>query len=63
MGGSAVTSAAVRTLVVGCPDWPLVALGVASDESALVLGAGRVVAATGPARAVGVALGQRRREA
>jgi len=58
-----VTSAAVRTLVVGCPDWPLVALGVASDESALVLGAGRVVAATGPARAVGVALGQRRREA
>jgi protein ImuB len=58
-----VTPTAVRTLVVGCPDWPLVALGVVPDEPVLVLGAGRVVAATGPARAVGVARGQRRREA
>ena len=58
-----MTPTAVRTLVVGCPDWPLVALGVVPDEPVLVLGAGRVVAATGPARAVGVARGQRRREA
>ena len=55
--------AAVRTLVVGCPDWPLTALGVDPGEQALVLGAGRVVAATEPARAVGVARGQCRREA
>ena len=55
--------AAVRTLVVGCPDWPLTALGVDPGEQALVLGAGRVVAATEPARAVGVARGQHRREA
>ena len=58
-----MTPTAVRTLVVGCPDWPLVALGVVPDEPVLVLGAGRVVAATGPAPAVGVARGQRRREA
>ena len=63
VNGSIATPAAVRILVVGCPDWPLVALGVVSDEPALVLGAGRVVAANGPARAVGVARGQRRREA
>ena len=55
--------AALRTLVVGCPDWPLTALGVDPGEQALVLGAGRVVAATGPARAVGVVRGQHRREA
>ena len=54
---------ATRTLVVACPDWPLTALDVDPDEPALVLGAGRVVAATGPARAVGVERGQRQREA
>ena len=53
----------VRTLVVGCPGWSLTALGVDPAEPALVLGAGRVVAATGPARAAGVVRGQRRREA
>ena len=63
MGGSAVTPTTIRTLVVNCPDWPLVALGVVPDEPALVLGAGRVVAATSLARAVGVARGQHRREA
>ncbi|MEE3353479.1 MAG: DNA polymerase Y family protein, partial [Actinomycetota bacterium] len=57
------SSTAVRTLVVGCPDWPLTALGVDPGEQALVLGAGRVVAATGSARAMGVVRGQHRREA
>ncbi len=63
MTGLVVSPTVVRTLVVGCPGWPLTALGVDPAEPALVLGAGRVVAATGPARAVGVVRGQRRREA
>jgi protein ImuB len=53
----------VRTLVVWCPDWPLVAAGVALDEPAAVFHANRVVACTPPARARGVARHQRRREA
>lgn len=52
-----------RILVVGCPDWPLVALGVDPTEPALVLAGGRVVATTPAARSVGVARGQRRRDA
>ncbi len=52
-----------RNLVVGCPDWPLVALGVDPAEPALVLAAGRVAATTPAARSVGVARGQRRRDA
>ncbi|MGD0985624.1 MAG: DNA polymerase Y family protein [Acidimicrobiales bacterium] len=52
----------VRTLVVWCPDWPLVAAGLA-DRPAAVLAANRVVASSAPARAEGVHLGQRRREA
>ena len=52
-----------RTLVVRCPDWPLTALGVAPGDSALVLAGGRVAAASEAARAAGVAVGQRRREA
>ncbi|MGA3216975.1 MAG: DNA polymerase Y family protein [Acidimicrobiales bacterium] len=54
--------APVRTLVVWCPDWPLVAAGLA-DRPAVVVSANRVVAASAPARAEGVRLGQRRREA
>ncbi len=50
-------------LVVWCPDWPLVSWGVPMDEPALVLEVNRVVATTPAARAEGVALGQRRREA
>ena len=52
----------VRTLVVWCPDWPLVVAGLA-DRPAAVLAANRVVASSGPARVEGVRLGQRRREA
>ncbi len=52
-----------RILVVGCPDWPLVALGVDPAEPALVLSGGRVVATTPAARSFGVVRGQRRRDA
>ena len=52
----------VRTLVVWCPDWPLVAAGLA-DRPAVVVAANRVVATSATARAEGVRLGQRRREA
>jgi len=52
----------VRTLVVWCPDWPVVAAGVPPDAPAAVLRAGRVVAASPAARADGVAPGMRRRE-
>jgi protein ImuB len=52
----------VRTLVVWCPDWPVAAAGLC-DRPAAVLAAGRVVACSAPARAEGVARGQRRRQA
>jgi protein ImuB len=52
----------VRTLVVLCPDWPLVAAGLAGVPSACVH-AGRVVACTAEARHEGVRPGQRRRQA
>ena len=52
----------VRTLVVWCPDWPIVAAGLC-DRPAAVLDAGRVVACSAPARAEGVARGLRRRQA
>jgi len=53
----------VRTLVVWCPDWPLVAAGRPAVEPAAVLHANRVVACTAAARGEGVRRGQRRREA
>lgn len=53
----------VRTVVVRCGDWPVVAAGVAPDVPGVVVVANRVVAATPAARAEGVADGQRRREA
>ncbi len=49
--------------VVWCPDWPVVAWGVPLDEPAIVVVGNRVVASSPAARAEGVALGQRRREA
>ncbi|MGI9599221.1 MAG: DNA polymerase Y family protein, partial [Acidimicrobiales bacterium] len=55
--------AGVRMTVVWCPDWPVVSWGVPLDEPAAVLVANRVVATTPAARANGVALGQRRRDA
>jgi protein ImuB len=53
----------VRTLVVWCPDWPVVAAGVPLDVPAAVLQANRVVACSPVARAEGVARHQRRRDA
>jgi protein ImuB len=62
----------IRTLVVWCPDWPVVAAGQGPsgplsgdlcDRPAAVLAAGRVVACSAPARAEGVARGLRRRQA
>lgn len=53
----------VRTLVISCPDWPVLALGRRGGEPAAVLVANRVIAATAAARAEGVAVGMRRRDA
>jgi len=53
---------AVRTLVVCCPDWPVAAAGVATIPAAVVF-ANRVVACSAAARADGVKVGLRRREA
>lgn len=55
--------AGLRMTVVWCPDWPIVSWGVPLDEPAAVLVANRVVATSPAARASGVALGQRRRDA
>lgn len=53
----------MRMAVVWCPDWPVVSWGVPLDEPAAVFVANRVVASSPAARASGVALGQRRRDA
>ena len=53
----------VRTLVAEVADWPVVAAGASPDEPAVVVHANRVVAATPAARAQGVDVGLRRREA
>jgi len=61
-----VNERVVRTLVVRCRDWPVVALdpGLGSaGEAVAVVHANRVVAASGAARDEGVDVGQRRREA
>jgi protein ImuB len=50
-------------MAVVCPDWPLVAAGVDLGVPAAVLHANRVVATTPAARAEGVQVGLRRREA
>ena len=52
-----------RTLVVWCPDWPLVAAGISPDTPAATLHANRVLACTAAARAEGVTIGMRRRAA
>ena len=54
---------AVRTLVVRCADWPIVAAGVPLDVPAAVFHANRVVATSPAARAQDIVLHQRRREA
>jgi len=56
-------AASIRTLVVWCRDWPVVALDVAVGEPVAVLRANRVVATSAAARVAGVVEGQRRREA
>jgi protein ImuB len=56
-------AAAERTLVVCCPDWPVVAAGIPAGEPAVVLHANRVVSVSPAAREVGVVEGLRRREA
>ena len=53
----------VRTLVVWCPDWPVVAAGRPGTEPVAVVAADRVVAASVAARAEGVEEGLRRRQA
>ncbi|HET9517880.1 MAG TPA: DNA polymerase Y family protein, partial [Actinoplanes sp.] len=56
----------VRTLLLWCPDWPVVAAeivdGVPSSGPVAVLHANRVVACSPAARAEGVRRGLRRRE-
>ncbi|MEN3316221.1 MAG: protein ImuB [Acidimicrobiaceae bacterium] len=54
---------AVRTLVVWCPDWPVVATALPPTSAVAVLSGGRVLACSGPARADGVEVGLRRRQA
>lgn len=58
---------ATRTMVVWCPDWPVVAaqrtLGLSPDAPVAVLRANRVIAASASARADGVKRVMRRREA
>ena len=53
----------VRTMVVWCLDWPVVAHGMGPHEPAAVFVANRVVACTAAARSAGVSRGMRRREA
>src|SRR5688572_31736793 len=54
---------AVRTLVVRCADWPVVAAGVPLDVPAAVFHANRVVATSPAASAQDIVLHHRRREA
>ncbi|MGH9045999.1 MAG: DNA polymerase Y family protein, partial [Acidimicrobiales bacterium] len=53
----------IRTLVVWCPDWPVVAAGFGEEERVAVMASGRVVACSVAARDKGVMLGMRRRVA
>ncbi|HET9690862.1 MAG TPA: DNA polymerase Y family protein [Acidimicrobiales bacterium] len=55
--------AAVRTLVAHHPDWPVVAAGHPPEVPVAVVAANRVVACSAAARAEGVVVGLRRREA
>ncbi|MEO6987452.1 MAG: DNA polymerase Y family protein [Aquihabitans sp.] len=52
-----------RVVTLWCPDWPVVAAGVAPTTPAIVLRANRVVARSAAAAAEGVRVGHRRREA
>src|SRR4051795_4891343 len=54
---------AMRTLVVWCPDWPVVAAGFTAEAKVAVVHANRVMACSAAARGEGVRRGLRRREA
>ncbi|MGB9113317.1 MAG: hypothetical protein WCF24_11400, partial [Acidimicrobiales bacterium] len=54
---------AERMLVVVCPDWPVTAAGFGPEDLVAVLANGKVVAASQAARAYGVRMAQRQREA
>ncbi len=56
-------SAPERTVVLWWDDWPVVVAGRASEPVVVVTGNNKVVAMSGPARADGVRVGMRRREA
>jgi len=62
-----VSAAGVRTLMVWCPDWPIIAAeiveGVPAAGPVVVLSGNRVLACSEAARADGVRRGLRRREA
>ncbi|MEV4822811.1 DNA polymerase Y family protein [Micromonospora sp. NPDC049274] len=62
-----MTGAPIRTLLLWCPDWPVLAAeivdGVPATEAVAVLHANRVVACSERARAEGVRRGLRKREA
>ena len=47
----------MRTLVVACPDWPVLAAGVPPTEPAAVIRANRVMATSPAARVDGVEVG------
>lgn len=53
----------VRTLVIACLDWPVVAAGIEPETPAVVVHANRVIATSHAARVDGVSVGLRRREA
>src|SRR5687767_4449032 len=59
--------AAQRTMLVWCPDWPVIAAdlmdGVPAHRPVAVLHANRVIASSAAARAEGVRRGLRKREA
>ena len=52
-----------RTLVVWCPDWPVIAVGADADTPVAVVAGGRITACTAAARESGVRRGQRLRDA
>lgn len=56
-------TAGARTLVLWCPDWPVVAAGGSSVKPCAVLTRSAVVACNEPARSSGVRRGMRRRDA
>lgn len=62
-GGFGPGEVVPRVLVASWPDWPVVAAGCPPEVAAVVVSANRVTAVTAAARAEGVRVGLRRREA